>query len=196
MKKPEMEIIKFKSEDVIATSAQPGARFKFSGFFDGTPGNLTMLFNGEDKTGKGAEVLSYLTKNYGSFDWIGFEEPETGSRYKLDIPAFPGYFSTNSWADNDNYFYGWSHYATGGLPDVGEMFIAREAGPELVGTIGGRTAVANNQQIVEAVSRGVAQAVSGVMGRSGGSYNFYLDGNELTSTVTKRQDRMSSVMGV
>lgn len=51
--------------------------------------------------GKGAEVLSYLTKNYGSFDWIGFEEPETGSRYKLDIPAFPGYFSTNSWADND-----------------------------------------------------------------------------------------------
>lgn len=103
---------------------------------------------------------------------------------------------TKTGTDNDNYFYGWSHYATGGLPDVGEMFIAREAGPELVGTIGGRTAVANNQQIVEAVSRGVAQAVSGVMGRSGGSYNFYLDGNELTSTVTKRQDRMSSVMGV
>ena len=102
MKKPEMEIIKFKSEDVIATSAQPGARFKFSGFFDGTPGNLTMIFNGEDKTGKGAEVLSYLTKNYGSFDWIGFEETETGSSYKLDIPAFPGYFSKYSWADNDD----------------------------------------------------------------------------------------------
>lgn len=87
-------------------------------------------------------------------------------------------------------------FATGGFPDKGELFIAREAGAELVGSIGGRTAVANNQQIVEAVSRGVAQAVSSVMGRSGGSYNFYLDGNELTSTVTKRQDRMSSVMGV
>ena len=73
MKKPEMEIIRFENEDVITTSAQPSAHFKFSGFFDGTPGNLTMIFNGEDKTGKGAEVLSYLTKNYGSFDWIGFE---------------------------------------------------------------------------------------------------------------------------
>ena len=102
MKKPELEIIRFESEDVIATSAQPTARFKFSGFFDGIEGNLQMIFNGEDKTGKGAEVLSYLTKNYGSFDWIGFEETETGSSYKLDIPAFPGYFSTNSWADNDN----------------------------------------------------------------------------------------------
>ena len=102
MKKPEMEIIQFENEDVIATSAQPTARFKFSGFFDGIEGNLQMIFNGEDKTGKGAEVLSYLTKNYGSFDWIGFEETETGSSYKMDIPAFPGYFSTNSWADNDN----------------------------------------------------------------------------------------------
>lgn len=102
MKKPEMKIIRFKNEDVIATSAQPNARFKFSGFFDGTPGNLTMLFNGEDKTGKGEEVLSYLTKNYGSFDWIGFEETATGSSYKMDNPAFPGYFSKNSWADNDN----------------------------------------------------------------------------------------------
>ena len=102
MKKPELEIIRFESEDVIATSAQPTARFKFSGFFDGIEGNLQMIFNGEDKTGKGAEVLSYLTKNYGSFDWIGFEETETGSSYKMDIPAFPGYFSTNSWADNDN----------------------------------------------------------------------------------------------
>ena len=102
MNKPEMEIVRFENEDVIATSAQPIARFKFSGLFDGMPGNLTMKFNGEDKTGKGAEVLSYLTKNYGSFDWIGFEETETGSRYKLDIPAFPGYFSKYSWADNDN----------------------------------------------------------------------------------------------
>ena len=102
MKKPELEIIRFESEDVIATSAQPTARFKFQGFFDGIEGNLQMIFNGEDKTGKGAEVLSYLTKNYGSFDWIGFEKKETGSSYKMDIPAFPGYFSTNSWADNDN----------------------------------------------------------------------------------------------
>lgn len=49
-------------------------------------------------------------------------------------------------------------YAAGGFPEVGEMFVAREAGPEMVGTIGGRTAVANNSQIVESVSQGVYAA--------------------------------------
>lgn len=51
-----------------------------------------------------------------------------------------------------------SFYAQGGFPDVGQMFVAREAGPELVGTIGGRTAVANNDQIVEGISEGVEWA--------------------------------------
>ena len=50
--------------------------------------------------------------------------------------------------------------AAGGFPDTGQMFIAREAGPEMVGTIGGRTAVANNDQIVQAVASGVASAVN------------------------------------
>ena len=50
-------------------------------------------------------------------------------------------------------------YAGGGMPDRGEMFIARENGPEMVGTIGGKTAVANNQQIVDGVASGVAKAL-------------------------------------
>ena len=54
-------------------------------------------------------------------------------------------------------------YAEGGFPDMGELFLAREAGPELVGRIGSRTAVANNSQIVEAVSRGVYEAVVSAM---------------------------------
>ena len=54
--------------------------------------------------------------------------------------------------------------AGGGFPDIGQMFIAREAGPELVGTIGNRTAVANNDQIVESVSAGVYQAVLAALG--------------------------------
>lgn len=49
-------------------------------------------------------------------------------------------------------------YASGGFPDTGQMFIAREAGPELVGTIGKRTAVANNAQIVAGISAGVEEA--------------------------------------
>ena len=49
-------------------------------------------------------------------------------------------------------------FAQGGFPAQGQMFVAREAGPELVGTIGGRTAVANNDQIVEGISAGVEWA--------------------------------------
>lgn len=60
-------------------------------------------------------------------------------------------------------------YAMGGFPADGEMFVAREAGPELVGTIGNRSAVVNNDQIVESVSKGVYQAVSSAMGGANGS---------------------------
>ena len=52
-------------------------------------------------------------------------------------------------------------YATGGFPDTGQMFIAREAGPELVGRIGRRTAVANNDQIVQGIASAVRSAMSG-----------------------------------
>lgn len=57
-----------------------------------------------------------------------------------------------------------SYYATGGHPQSGEMFVARENGiPEMVGRMGNRTTVANNDQIVEGVSSGVAAAVYRVM---------------------------------
>lgn len=46
--------------------------------------------------------------------------------------------------------------ADGGFVNSGQLFVAREAGPELVGTIGGRTAVANNDQIIAGVASGVA----------------------------------------
>ena len=54
-------------------------------------------------------------------------------------------------------------YASGGFPDSGQLFLAREAGPELVGQMGSRSAVANNDQIVDGISEGVAWANSGVI---------------------------------
>ena len=59
-------------------------------------------------------------------------------------------------------------YATGGFPDTGQMFIAREAGPELVGRIGRRTAVANNDQIVQGIASAVRSAMVGVNNPNGG----------------------------
>lgn len=49
-------------------------------------------------------------------------------------------------------------YANGGFVDQGQLFIAREAGAEMVGSIGRRTAVANNDQIVEGITYGVREA--------------------------------------
>ena len=67
-----------------------------------------------------------------------------------------GIFSGGSWKPVKK-------YAVGGLPNMGQMFVAREAGPELVGNLGGHTAVMNNDQIVSSVSYGVAQAVKEVI---------------------------------
>lgn len=50
-------------------------------------------------------------------------------------------------------------YASGGFPEMGEYFLARESGPEMVGRIGSQNAVANNDQIVTAVKQGVYEAV-------------------------------------
>ena len=50
--------------------------------------------------------------------------------------------------------------AAGGFVDSGQLFVAREAGPELVGSIGGKTAVANNDQIVAGIENGVRSAQS------------------------------------
>jgi len=50
-------------------------------------------------------------------------------------------------------------WADGGFPTTGELFIAREAGPEMVGSMGGKTAVANNDQIVSGITQGVFAGV-------------------------------------
>lgn len=68
-----------------------------------------------------------------------------------------GVFSGGSWKPIKK-------YAVGGLPNMGQMFVAREAGPELVGNLGGHTAVMNNDQIVSSVSDGVYRAVKAAMG--------------------------------
>ena len=74
-------------------------------------------------------------------------------------------------------------YATGGFPTIGQLFVAREAGPEMVGTLGGKTAVANNDQIAngfaQAIYPAIYNAVSSAMSNFGGntSVNITLEGD-------------------
>lgn len=98
-------------------------------------------------------------------------------------------------------------YATGGFPDHGEMFIAREAGPELVGRIGNRTAVANNDQIVQGITYSVSNANGQVVNAlyavasqivravesSGG--DVYIGERMVTREITKTQNRQNRMYG-
>lgn len=95
--------------------------------------------------------------------------------------------------------------AEGGFPEQGQMFIAREAGAEMVGNIGRRTAVANNDQIVSGIAGGVAQAnaeqnellreqnslLRALLEKDSG---VYLDGKNLTDSVEKYQRERGRVL--
>ena len=68
-----------------------------------------------------------------------------------------------------------SWYAQGGLVDTGELFVAREAGAEMVGRMGNHTAVANNDQIVQGIKQGVYEAVMSAMSQNNNSTTIKLD---------------------
>lgn len=89
--------------------------------------------------------------------------------------------------------------ASGGVMTAGQMFIAREAGPEFVGTIGGHTAVANNDQIVSGITSGVAagQVEQNALLRQQNDYLRQLLNKELTlrpSSALARVNQRSAEM--
>lgn len=73
-----------------------------------------------------------------------------------------------------------SAYATGGFPTAGELFIANESGAEMIGKIGSKSAVVNNEQIIQGVARGVFEAMVAVNGmnekKSGDTLVVMVDG--------------------
>jgi hypothetical protein len=95
--------------------------------------------------------------------------------------------------------------ADGGFVNEGQLFIAREAGAEMVGNIGRKTAVANNDQIVAGIAGGVAQAneeqnallreqnslLRALLEKDSG---VYLDGKNLTNSVEKYQRERGRVL--
>lgn len=87
-------------------------------------------------------------------------------------------------------------FADGGVINSGQLFLANEAGPELVGKYGSKSGVMNNKQIVDAVSEGVAVAVANVMTafQDSGSgeptnINLVVDGRTLATVQTNTQKR-------
>lgn len=86
------------------------------------------------------------------------------------------------------------HKADGGFVDTGELFVAREAGPELVGRINGKTAVANNDQIVSGISSGVYNAMIGAMSKGNRNNTtvtaiFQVDGKQVAKQVINAHNK-------
>ena len=90
-------------------------------------------------------------------------------------------------------------YAAGGFPDKGDLFIANEREPELIGSMGNRSTVANNSQIIEGIAQGSYQAFVKAMrdtqaGSSGDTY-VYVGDTQLTDVVTKRKKTLDRRFG-
>ena len=94
-------------------------------------------------------------------------------------------------------FYG---YAEGGFPTEGELFIANEAGPEMIGSIGNKTAVANNDQITKAIADATYSAFVQALGENSGNsnqpLNIYIGNDKVYKGYTKQQSQMSNQYGV
>ena len=60
-------------------------------------------------------------------------------------------------------------YAKGGFPNMGELFVANENGIEMMGRMGHRNVVANNQQITEGIKAAVVDGMMEVFMATNGS---------------------------
>lgn len=88
--------------------------------------------------------------------------------------------------------------AEGGFLSSGEIYVARENGlPEMVGTIGGKPAVASNDQITTAIAEAVYGAIVSAMPQGGNNTPIVinLDGREIARTTTKYQNQFARAGG-
>lgn len=118
----------------------------WASFWTGIGNFFIGLWNGlvtavEDACNIIIDMVNYVISKMGAIlAFLGISIPQV-SHIKLDrveyleVPAFED----------------------GGFPDMGQFFLARESGAEMVGQIGRRTAVANNDQIVSGITNGVRE---------------------------------------
>ena len=129
-----------------------------TGFVDGINSNYGSLANAIQNV-LGNTLSSWTAYQYGNSFGEALGRAIANALRRTNFPTIRGSINTSG----DTASIRFNAYAEGGLPDVGELFVAREAGPELVGNIGNRAAVANNDQIIQGIAQGTYQAVSRAM---------------------------------
>ena len=145
------------------------------------------------------DVSKQFTKEKWTFDGIAEGLKESFRKAVEGIKSIWNGFADRFNSENGSGGRGYDSYsiptfATGGFPTSGQLFIAREAGAEMVGSLNGKTAVANNSQIVEGIKAGVYEAVAMAMSTSGGGNSspyvnttIQIDGETIARAVTRGQ---------
>ena len=147
-----------------------GVTTAFKSFINGGLGLFENFINGVIRIVN--KVISWVNSAVG---WLGIEIPFIA---EVTIPKL----------------------ADGGFVDEGQLFIAREAGAEMVGAIGRRTAVANNEQIVDGIAAGVSVANDGVIAAIYALLNV-VEGKEMSvaigdDVIGRSYDRYNRSRGV
>ena len=163
--------------------------------------DTSSVMNSFSVSGFNKSLESITTKArsvFSSSTWEGYAKTVTNALAKIKMPTFKNIglsVSFDPWVSSDKKkvfealgLSGWPSmrwytYAQGGFPDMGEMFIARESGPELVGSIGRKTAVANNDQIVSGIEDGVYRAMVAANASGGGGTQTIRIINEIDGDV-------------
>ena len=182
----------------------------WTNFWNDVGGAIYEVFNNE--AGDSYTALESLNDRvrllFGS-NWTNFWEGVGGTMYdalnpdlrmREDDYQIPDGYTGKEWMstihsrameqhDNNSLINKINGYASGGFPAQGEMFVAREAGPELVGRIGSSTAVANNGQIIQGIKQAVLEAMT-IANSSSSERPIYLN---TTVEVDEREIGRASV---
>lgn len=122
-----------------------------------------------------------------SVSWIGSKLAEAWK--VITGRAKGGVFKAGVWHDVAAYAGG-----TANAPG-GQLFIARESGPELVGRMpGGGTGVINNDQIVASVSNGVRNALASVLSRMHAPVLKYVAPDSTSSSANETEKAVMNIL--
>lgn len=169
-----------------ASDAFSSMKSKITTIWDGLKSNISTMVDGISKTV--SNMVSSISSGVSSAKSLLSNAVSAASSAVSSVKSALSSIGTKVSNAVNSVWNSITGYASGGFPEVGQLFIAREAGAEMVGSIGGRTAVANNDQIVQGIYEGVLAAMQAA-GGSGDSMDVkvYLDGKQITAAVEKRQ---------
>ena len=160
---------------------------------EAVPGIFSSAFNGIKEGWNSLWSWFQDTKLYKFFDG-------SGDKVSSAFSKFSGSSGSNSSGRNSNTGRNIKMNAYGGRLNKGEIFIANERGPELLGKIGGKSTVANQNQAFDAVFRGIKEALSDFNpGGGDGDSDIYLevnlDGDKVYNSVVKRNRQKTRQTG-